>query len=151
MFSGGKFLQNVSQNVCRDKGKKIGMALTISDNLWQPFVWGWVQFRSAQQSHWREPVFLPSSNIFHCFKNSFGTKITFFHFKHIWLKHFVWTKPQKTLFWHKFWISSVMGGGGDTFLAEKFRDSGFWSLSLRQQYIWFKHLYNSLLECLFVK
>ena len=69
MFSGRESFCNemFQENVCRDKGKKIGMALTISDNLWQPFVWGWVQFRSAQQSHWREPVFLPSSNISHCF------------------------------------------------------------------------------------
>ena len=39
MFSRGKFLQNVAQNVCGDKGKKKGMALTISDNLCRPFVW----------------------------------------------------------------------------------------------------------------
>ena len=32
-------LQNVAQNVCGDKGKKKGMALTISDNLCHPFVW----------------------------------------------------------------------------------------------------------------
>ena len=39
MFSRGKFLQNVAQNVCGDKGEKKGTALTISDNLCRPFVW----------------------------------------------------------------------------------------------------------------